>query len=207
MKTRVWLPLIFLVLMINLTWVLKFDLNNKEYRRRMNDSHNKIIEMNRELSMMNRSWRYAIRSNGQHLPSTLQVQSKDGTSYILDNYLSLSEKLILVVSDRHCSSCVDQLLFTMKNEITGSKRDHLLILYSEQDHAYEKWRQRQAILTGVEFLEISGNGLQLPMDSLEVPYFLMAGADLTANLTYAPFPSLEEQTKEYLDLIANRFFN
>lgn len=172
----------------------------------MNESRARYLEVNRELSTMNRGWRYTIRSNGQSLPQNVRVQAEDGTSSYLNAHIGLSGKLVLVASDRHCSSCVDQLLFTLKNEIAENNRNHILILFSEQHPSQGMWWQRKAILTGAEFLEISERGLHLPMDSLEIPYFFLTGAGLTANLTYAPFPSLEEQTKEYLTLIEDRFF-
>ena len=45
------------------------------------------------------------------------------------------------------------------------------------------------------------------MDSLDIPYFFITCPEHLANLTYTPYPSLEVQTKEYLNLIEQRYFN
>jgi hypothetical protein len=173
----------------------------------MNDNRNRFIQVNRELYLMNRGWEFTIKSNDQILPSTTQVLPASGNSSYLIDYLSKSKKLVLVLSGRNCSTCVDQLLFLVKNEIPEILRSHVLVLYSIKGSAKEQWIHRQKILTGTEFLEIGDQSLQLPMDSLDIPYFFMAGPELVTGLAFAPYPSLEIQTKEYLNLIRQRFFN
>lgn len=173
----------------------------------MNDNRNRFIQANRELYLMNRGWEFTMRSNDQPLPESVWVQPEKGIAADLSNYIGQSKKLILVLSDRHCSTCVDQLLFTLKNEIAEINRDNLLILFSIQESTHEQWTHRQKILTGVEFLEIRDKSLHLPMDSLDIPYFFITGPEHLANLTYTPYPSLEVQTKEYLNLIEQRYFN
>jgi|GEM_PF-1678338 len=207
MKARFWLLSIFILLIINLAWIWRFDQNNKEYSQRMNDNRNRFIQANRELYLMNRGWEFTMKSNNKEIPEGIWVQPSKGDATDLNNYIGQSKKLVLVLSDRHCSTCVDQLLFMVKNEITEINRDNLLILFSVQGPTREQWNHRQKILTGVEFLEIQDKSLQLPMDSLEIPYFFMTGPEHLADLTFTPYPTLEVQTKEYLNLIKQRYFN
>ncbi len=206
MKARFWLLSVFVLLIINLAWIWRFDQNNKEYTLRMNDNRNRFIQANRELYLMNRGWEFTMKSNDQPIPEGIMVQPEKGSVSDLNNYIGPSKKLVLVLSDRHCSTCVDQLLFALKNEINEIHRDNLLILFSVQGPTQAQWRQRQKILTGVEFLEIQDKSLHLPMDSLDIPYFFMTGPEHLAGLTYTPYPSMEEQTKEYLNLIEKRYF-
>jgi len=147
-----------------------------------------------------------MKSNDKPLPEELWVQPRKGNISDLYEYIGEKKKLVLVLSDRHCSTCVDQLLFTVRNEIDAENRNNILILFSVTGSTRAQWTHRQKILTGVEFLEIRDKSLHLPMDSLEIPYFFMTGPEHLADLTYTPYPSLEVQTKEYLNLIEMRYF-
>lgn len=207
MKTRFWLLSIFILIVVNLAWIWRFDQNSKEYTQRMNENRNRFVQANRELYLMNRGWEFTMQSNDRALPEELAVKPGNGAVSDLNKYIGLSKKLILVLSDRHCSTCVDQLLFMIKNEIPEINRDNILVLFSVSSPTQDQWRHRKKILTGVEFLEISDKGLKLPMDSLEIPYFFMTGPERLADLTFTPYPSLEVQTKEYLKLIKQRYFN
>lgn len=207
MKARFWVLMIFILLIINLAWIWRLDQNNREYSQRMNDSRSRFIQANQELYQMNRGWKFTIESNDHSLPQEILVQSPNRIPSNLFKHIGQSRKLVLVLSDRHCTTCVDQLLFTVKNEISGINRVHLLVLFSMQGPTREQWSTRQKILTGVEFLEIPDRSLQLPMDSLEIPYFFMTGPEHLAGLSYAPYPSLEVQTKDYLNIIERRYFN
>lgn len=198
---------VLVILIINLAWIWRFDQNNREYAQRMTDNRNRFIQANKELYQMNRGWEYTLRSNGQSLPEGLLVNPSTGISTDLNKHIGQSKKLILVLSDTHCAACVDQLLFTVKNEISEINRSKIIILYSIQGPTREQWAHRQKILTGVDFLEIREKILRMPMDSLEIPYFFMVGPEHVADLTYTPYPSLEVQTKKYLNLIEQRYFN
>ncbi|MCX6226882.1 MAG: hypothetical protein NTV01_19395 [Bacteroidia bacterium] len=207
MKARFWLLSILVLLIINLAWIWRFDQNNKEYSQKMNDNRNRFIQANRELYLMNRGWEFTMKSNDHPLPQGILVQPEKGSVADLNNFIGRSKKLVLVLSDRHCSTCVDQLLFTVKNEIPEVYRNNILILFSVNGPTREQWNHRQKILTGVEFLQIQDKGLKLPMDSLAIPYFFITGPEHLANLAFTPYPSLEVQTKEYLNLIEKRYFN
>jgi hypothetical protein len=207
MKAKFWLLSGFALLIINFAWIWRFDRNNKEYSQKLNDNRNRFIEANRELYLMNRGWEFGIKSNDQPLPQAIRVESPEGIESDLNSHIGDSRKLVLVLSDRHCSTCVDQLLFTIKNEIPEINRDKLLILFSVQGPTREQWIHRQKILAGTEFLEIRDRSLQLPLDSLEVPYFFMTGPEHLADLTFTPYPTLEAQTRQYLNLIEQRYLN
>jgi hypothetical protein len=207
MKAKFWLLLTFMVLIVNLAWIWRLDQNNKEYNERMNDTQSQVVQVNRELYLMTKGWEYAMKSNDQPLAENMRVQSPLEIPMSLYNCIGQSRKLVLVLSDRHCSSCVDQLLFAVKNEIDEIYRHNLLIFFSIQGPTRQQWIQRQKILPGVEFLEIPEKGLRLPMDSLEIPYFFMTGPDHLADLAFTPYPSLEVRTREYLNLIEKIYFN
>ena len=208
MKARFWLLSITFLLIINAAWVWRFDQSSKENNMRMNDTRDRFIQANRELYLMNRDWKFSMRSNGQPVPVNIRVQSANGKIFGLDQYIRPSKKLVLVLSDRHCSTCVDQLLFMVKNEIPEFYRNNVLILYSSgEPGTKEQWTHRQKILPGAEFLEIPDKSLNLPMDSLGNPYFFMTGPDQMTRFAFTPYPSLEAQTKEYLNLIKERYFN
>jgi len=207
MKAKFWLFSIVILLVINLAWIWRFDQNNREYNERMTDNRNRFIQANRELYLMNRGWEFSIKTNNRPLPASIRETTLSGRAVDLFRCTNRSEKLVLVLSDRHCSTCVDQLLFTVKNEIPEFSRENLLILFSASGPTRSQWSNRQKILTGAEFLEIEDKSLNLPIDSLGIPYFFMTGPDHTAYLTFTPYPSLEVQTREYLKLIKQRYFN
>lgn len=207
MKAKYWLLSIFILLIINLAWIWRFDRNNKEYSERMTENRNRFFEVNRDLYLMNRGWEFAMKSNDQPLDDGIRAQPPEGIATNLFQFIGQSKKLILVLSDRHCSACVDQLLFTLKNEIQELYRSNLLVLFSVNGPTREQWNHRQKILTGTAFLEIQDRGLRLPLDSLEIPYFFMTGPEHLVSLAFTPYPSLDAQTRDYLNLIEQRFLN
>lgn len=207
MKTRYLLLSIFIMVMINAAWIWRLDKNSTESNERMNETRTRFIEANRELYLMNRDWKFSMKSDGRHLPDHLTVRTLEGQSLDLGNEVNGCRKLVLVLSDRHCSTCVDQLLFMVKNEIPEFYRKNILVLFSPEDSLKVTWLHRQKMLPGARFLEIHDRSLQLPMDSLSNPYFFTSGPDMVAGLTYTPYPTLEIQTLEYLRLIKERYFN
>lgn len=204
MKTRYWLVLSTILVVINLAWIWRIDKNSQEYNQRIDDTQNRFMQVNRELSLLKRGWDYSMMSDGQKIPADIKVRNQGGNINQLTDYIGLMKKLVLVVSDRHCSTCVDQLLFLIRNEIPAIQRNNILVLYSSGDKNHSQWEYRKKILTGVSFLEMEDFSLGLAMDSLDIPYLFMAGPERLATLSYAPFPSLESQTKDYLKLISIR---
>jgi hypothetical protein len=71
----------------------------------------------------------------------------------------------------------------------------------------EQWRYREKILAGARFIEIEDGSLNLPLDSLDIPYIFMTGPESIADLAFTPYPSLEAQTHKYLSTIRKRYFN
>jgi len=207
MKTQFWLLSLGALLVINIAWLYKTKHNNQLYNQRLTDSRAHYIEVNRELSQINKGCEYAIKTDHQVLSGSIRVKSLENASGMLDDYLGQSEKLILVVSDHHCSTCVDQILFLVKNEIAEQKRDQVLVLFSKESSSEEQWNHRQKILPGVQFLEIQYQSLRLPMDSLGIPYFFQAGIEHLVFQAFAPYPALELQTKGYLNEIDKRLIN
>lgn len=206
MKTRFLTLSIFIMLVINAAWIWRLDQNSKESNERMNDTRTRFIQANRELYLMNRDWKFSMKSDGRQLPDHLMVRTFEGLASDLGIQVSRSRKLVLVLSDRHCSTCIDQLLFMVKNEIPEFYRKNILVLFSPEDSLKVVWLHRQKILPGAKFLEITDRSLQLPMDSLDNPYFFTSGPDMVTGLAFTPYPSLEIQTQEYLRLIKDRYF-
>ncbi|MFA6481864.1 MAG: hypothetical protein WCW62_04760 [Bacteroidales bacterium] len=207
MKFKFWLFGIFSLLIVNLAWIWRTDQDSKEYAQRMNDNRDRFIQTSRELYLMKRGWEFTMKSNEQRLPERIWIKHEKDTLTMLDHYVGPSSKLVLVLSDRHCSTCVDQLLFILKNEFPEIQRGNILVLYSSSGKDGEQWTHRQKILPGVNFLEIRDKSLRLPMDSLEIPYFFVTGRDHLAAQSYTPYPALELQTKAYLKLMVQRYFN
>jgi hypothetical protein len=207
MKIRFWLLSFIILMILNLAWLWRFNLNSREYGQRVNDHRSRYIQANKELYLLNRSWEFSVKSNERQLPDPVRVQSIAGESGSFVNYLNKSKKLVLVLSDRHCSTCIDQLLFLVKNEIPFLYRDRILVLFSAGEHSRGQWERRQKIFAGTDFLEIDDQSLNLPMDSLGSPYFFVTSREQAAMLSFAPYPALEAQTKEYLSLIKQKYFN
>ena len=95
MKARFWLLGLIFLLLINAAWIWRLDQNNKENNLRMNDTRDRFIEANRELYLLNRGWRFSMKSNDKPLPFHLQVQSTDGKTSIIDKFLGSTKKLVL----------------------------------------------------------------------------------------------------------------
>jgi hypothetical protein len=205
MKARFTLSILML-LAVNLAWIWRIDQADKENARRLTDSSNRYMEISRELYLMNHGWEYTILSNNMALPKPLLAKTIDGSVADFPECTRSGEKLVLVLSDRHCSTCVDQLLFTVKNEFPQLERDKIIVLFSSTGPSKEQWHYREKILDGVRFLEIADRSLHLPLDTLDIPYVFVTGPEHIADLTFTPYPTLESQTHKYLEMVRTRFF-
>ena len=195
-----------ILLAVNLAWIWRMDQEDRASAQRMSESRNRLIETSRELYLMNRGWEYSIRSNGKRLPDTLRARPANGNPVSFEDLTRSGNRLVLVASDRNCSSCIDQLLFTVKELFPGGTRDNILVLFSSGESALEQWEYRESILDGARFLEIGPGGLNLPLDSLEIPYLFVTGPENIADLAFTPYPTLMLQTRQYLTTIKQRYF-
>jgi hypothetical protein len=207
MKASTWMPAATILILVNLAWIWRLDQLTRETNVRMSENRDRFITANRELYLLNRGMEFMLKTNDLPLPENFYRIEGMVNGRWFDDFRGSSKKLVLVVSDRCCSTCVDQLLFTIKAEISETDRHNLLILYSLSTNSGEEWNYRRKMLPGAVFTEVPDRCLNLPADSLDIPYFFVTGPERTADLTFTPYPSLEEQTRSYLNLVSQRFFN
>jgi len=204
MKNRLTFVLITGLVLLNGTVLITGLLRKEEQQRSESAIREAAYWSNHDYLMIRRAWMYSIASDAHSL-TALSLVREHGSADRLRQVVGESEKLVLVVSDQHCDSCVDALLFCLKKNLNQLGRKNLLVLFGAGSGNRNLWESKQLILPEVPFLEIPDKGLGLPADSLHTPYFFVTGPELTTSMTFLPYPTREEHTEVYLNLIANRF--
>jgi hypothetical protein len=207
MKAGNWILTVMVLLSVNGAWIWRSVRNHREYSGQVERIKVHYNGMEREIFLLKKGWKYAMRTDGCRLPGSMKARLENGSATTLGEMIGNTGRLLLILSWRHCSSCIDQLLFTMKQNIPVEGRKQVDIICCSDRDDDRSWEYRRKILPGVRFVKISGSGLKLPADSLEVPYFTVVGRELRTTQTYIPYPSLAEETEAYIHLIANKYLN
>lgn len=192
-------------IIINGAWIWKYHQTVQELSARLGDARIRLEQTFDEYSFLSKTWKTGIESNAGSLDGSLTLWSMDGRSSPLKQLLSQDKKLILLLSDSNCSSCVEKLLFLLNREKFVDIARHLLVLYSAEDETIKIWSQRQQILSRVRFFRVQEIGVKMHLD-LTHPVFFLSGPDLVAEHYYTIFPALDNLTEDYLAVIARRYF-
>lgn len=110
--------------------------------------------------------------------------------------------LVLVLSSRQCSACVDQLLFQVRQTIPAEYADCLLVLRWGADLPVAVWEQRERMLGRGAFIDLGDRGTGLAADSTDLPYFFIWNDGSGIFSTHIHQPGREDLTDTYLRLVA-----
>jgi len=195
----------FSFILVNGVWIWKYHQSVQELASRVGDARIRLERTFDEYSFLSKTWKTGMESNAGSLDGSLTLWSMDGRSSPLKQLLSDDKKLILLLSDSNCSSCVEKLLFLLNREKFADLADHLLVLYSAEDETIKIWSQRQQILCRAQFFRVQEIGVKMHLD-LNYPVFFLSGPDLVAEHYYTIYPALDNLTEDYLTVIAKRYF-
>jgi|SaaInlV_200m_DNA_2_1039689.scaffolds.fasta_scaffold07874_5 hypothetical protein len=115
--------------------------------------------------------------------------------------IGLKQSLVVRISENHCSTCVDQLLFQVKKHLESIGHQQIIVLYSGQTPAFVKQKHRTHLLDPVRFIEITDSIPLCSMDQFNLPYCFLTQGGFISN-TFLPYPANDNFTSTYLNNIA-----
>jgi hypothetical protein len=132
------------------------------------------------------------------------VQQQSGTAVNFQSLFSDGVKLIFRYNENHCNTCVDVALKSLIEYKTKIGVENIIILTS-----YKNARTMQA------FIEKNAPGMRvyntneeinIPLENWTTPYFFVTDEDLNARLVLIPVKEINGYTKEYLEIIYQKYF-
>lgn len=194
-----------LLLCVNLSvfWLMKGKVSTIKQREVIANQRAEFLDQ--ALSKIKSERRWEIGTGGWEIPMALPVQTDGQSITTLGNWLGDSRKLLLFVSDLHCSTCIEQALFALKSRVPEIGRGNIRVLYISRSGSGPEWAHRRLILPGVPFGRIEPGGPAAWLEEPGFPVLLLAGAVPVAASPHLYLPQEETQNIFYLDQIARLF--
>lgn len=196
-----------ILVFINLAWIWRVDQNRKDYRTREAGSRELSYRLNLDNQMLKLAYLGSVGSDMVYLSPETGVCDKDLQIGPLVKYIGTSEKLVLFLSDRHCSSCIEEVLFLLKKVAFKIGSENILVAYKRVDSPQSVWLQRKLIIPDIPFVELRFPDGSLPMDTADFPCFFITGPSMITGMTYIFLPSMDKSNAEYLEMVGLRFQN
>ena len=112
--------------------------------------------------------------------------------------IGMKKALVVRISDQHCSTCVDQLLFRIKKYISLIGPEQLYVVFSKHEANQMQLKKRVRLIKPIKFIEISEDLTLTSLDQFNIPYLFIAREGHITKC-YMPFPVNEQHTTTYLD--------
>jgi len=202
MRTKYAFIGIILLGLLNLAWLGMEIRHRRAARERDAHSKEQIFRLNRDYLQIRQAWMTSLATQDQALTARFTLIKHHGIRRNLNQIIGQNEKLIIVLSNRQCDTCIDQVLFEIKRHLDKIGAENLLILFNRGDSPAKLWESKKYILPGVDFYELNEPGPEFPLDRLNVPYLFVAGPDGKAHMVFA---TREDCTEIYLNIISQRF--
>ena len=206
MKTRISYILITGLMLLNFTWIFSVLQKNGKLKEHEASFREFRYRSDRAFHLAQKGRMSALATDQQVLSDHLLIPLKKNHSISFREAIGRSARLVLFVSNTHCDSCVEEVLYQLKRSLTPEDHPQIMVVFYRGVSSPEFWWSRQMILPGAGFFEISQNGLGLPLDSLDAPYLFVSGPDLHTRMSFSPYPPQENELGVYLNLIIHQFF-
>ncbi len=173
-----------------LLWILQLQ-QIHDYREQLFHSKQVSGEIRHDFETTKAQWMQSASSGWVRIPG-------------LDSLISgPNPKLIVRITDHQCSTCVDQLLFSVKSAIDSIGLENVAILYSSSTQASLGLQYRRNILEQVVFVNLVNDAPLSEWDHLGLPYFILCDQDLLFS-PYIPIENNDQYCKNYLTNLARK---
>ncbi|MCK5821235.1 MAG: hypothetical protein KAH17_05100 [Bacteroidales bacterium] len=130
-------------------------------------------------------------------------QRKIQTEYL--DVLPPNGVLVVRLSDKQCSTCIDQLIFEIRKHLTDIGPDNLIVMYSSKRDHHINQQFRLRLLDPVKFISIPDSLELTPLDQFRIPYLFLINGAGDVQASFLPFPATTKYTSIFLKHIANQF--
>jgi len=146
-----------------------------------------------------------LQSEDIHLVSSLMIKNELGQPASLSSLIGGGKKLVFRFSENYCQMCVDKEIQNLKTIAPkiGTKN---ILLFSDYKHPNGARIYRQNKQLPFNVYTLAENGLAIPIEKEETPFYFIMDSSLTAKCLFIPSTESQSLSQYYLNVIANRFF-
>ncbi|MFO7616458.1 MAG: hypothetical protein R6V75_04335 [Bacteroidales bacterium] len=197
--------LMLLCLSLSVVWLMVERVGTIKEREGI--AEQRIDLLSRALSQARSGRGWEIGMGGRDIPLDLAVHTEDLSLKTLSEWLGSGRRLVLFLSDRHCSTCIEQALFALKSRLPEIGAENIRVVYVSRSGSGPEWSHRRLILPGAPFGRIEPGGPAGWLEESGFPVFFLAGPTPSAASPHLYLPLEESQNEYYLDQIALLFPN
>jgi hypothetical protein len=194
-----------ILLAVNLAWMVRCERGRKEQLVRAAGLMESSYRLDRDNKLILSAYLNSAGSELSRLLSYQQVVDGEIQSGILYDYIGTSSKLILLLSDRNCSTCIDDVLFRLKKVSFRIGVENILVAYIRFDSPETVWHQRSLIIPEIKFIELKEQDAITSGNVIDLPFLFLAGPSMKTDMAYIYLPSMDDPNEKYFEMVANRF--
>jgi len=170
------------------------------------DSTESIQKLENKYSLIKNHLFIQYQNESIPIDSTIMVRNSNYEKLELSQVIGNQPKLIFRLSERHCSTCLNQEIQIIKSIIDQTQSQDIVILASFG--AFESFKAFSRIkgLNNFMYL-VQEDKLNAPIESLNIPYvFVLGNKSYQMNMTFVPMEGYPEISKEYYSIVFSRVF-
>jgi len=191
-------------IILNLAWIWRVLENRKAFVTCIHSQQSLINQLSRETETEREILVNLLESHNSLLNRNLLVLDSGGKSTVMNEIFDEKPSMVIYLSDSHCDSCVEQLLFSLKNLTGETDPDRLVVLYSTADLASRKYQRYEKILQGFIFYRIFMGDLNIPLTRSNAPVLFTCDSSMRIQLPFLIRPSMEQLNLQYFKLLVSQ---
>lgn len=192
-KQIISLLIIFFLLMTNTVFFLRSGAELRQSRQELKKGRVLLHKMRCDYELIQQAWATSAISQMQRI--TLDPEKR----------IPAHGALVLRISEKHCSSCVDQLIFEIRKHLDPIGLENLIVLYSSDQEGPLNSKARQRLLFPATFVRFASNRNVTALDQFGLPYLFTINAGGEVLSSFLPYPVGEKYTEIFLKTIEKQF--
>jgi hypothetical protein len=208
MKQSLIIILTATLLLVNVAWYIKYRTLCSEFEIRFSSCEKQLIQARSFKEDASNLWRFITDSHRSILNKNLTFNLIGSNQTIHPDLLFGHKRLVIYLSDTMCSSCVDQLLFDVKKNISESLFGRILVIcqYQNEDENVI-WESRRFILPESQFMRLRSLIPLVDNSLCPGPVLFLTSKDQQIEFPFVQRPSTEEWITPYLEAVQNHLIN
>ncbi len=183
-----------LALRVNQVRVLKKEIYEIEQKQDINTTRIDNLQLRFKLSFLNEE---------EKLATDLTVKNEEGKLLKLSELVKEGKKLVLRISNTHCSACLHNLSPFVAEFIKSVGENNVIYLSD-----YENTRILRLLKSNYKINNevYSIKQLNLPIEASNIPFLFVLDEQMKVQLLFAPIKEMSKLTEDYFNAIKYRFW-
>lgn len=175
----------------------------QELRKRLYETEMKQDATFTRLKNSQLRLKMSFLNENQQLDSGLLVKNENGEKLKLSELVKDGKKLVLRLSNTHCSACLFDLCPYVAKFLKAVGKEHVLYLADyENDRVLRLMKSNYKISNEVYSIK----QLNLPIEASNVPFLFILDDRMKVELLFAPIKEIPELTQDYFNAVQYRLW-